>query len=176
MKKLNYLPLLAVMQIYFACSQPKADDMNRYEVTTHEFVEEIEEVEPPLDIPREQKFATIHQWLENICDTEQPEKSVVDYRFQVMQTDREYYTVYLYGIKAYEEGNFRSEKVAFRPKDMYYRLSDFQANDQSLQQVCKMVTNQLKDFTKTAAFKKSFFSKANSVLSSCNGENLVKAD
>ena len=116
------------------------------------------------------RFATVQDWLFNICDTEQPKKSIAEYRF-ILYTSSIEYTLYLRGVNIYEEekNNFITH-IEFEPKEMYFPLPKSEFENITYEQVKERLIAQLKDFTTTDKFAQSFFAKADAIITEFGGE------
>ena len=119
---------------------------------------------PPPPPPPEytSPFKTLEEWLNYLCETNQPEKNITEYNFSVygsIQAGIKF--LCLIGInRYYPEPDVTEERIEFKPaRHMFFTLPEVYA-DLSQQQLRQRLANELKEFTKSTKFHGSFLSKA----------------
>ena len=115
--------------------------------------------EPPSNLI---KFKTLQDWLVNICDSENPSKSIEQYRFGLFESSGQK-MLYLTGQNTYTEGNSSGMRIEFGPGNMYFLLSKKEYGSLTWEQIVDKLFPELKKFTNTEKFKSSFLAKANSI-------------
>lgn len=134
-----------------------------------EVVLEIVEPPPPNLIS---KFATLQDWLLNICEKETPQKLISKYTLGLFESPNDY-TLDLVGVNTYDEYKNRSvTRIEFEPNNMYFKLPEAYYKNLSREQLLDKLTLELKDFANTERFKTSFFAKANVFVFETNGQTI----
>ncbi|HEY1871777.1 MAG TPA: hypothetical protein VGG71_12015 [Chitinophagaceae bacterium] len=133
------------------------------------------EPDPPHPEEIQSKFKNLDDWLNSICDGENPEKPIEIYRINIFLTepsgDR---TIYLLGENTYNEGNNHSiTRIEYEPSNMYYNLKN-EYKKLTWEELKIKITFQVKEFTKSDKFKASFLSKANAIIMGFSGESIWK--
>ncbi len=134
-----------------------------------EVIEDEIEPPPPRLISR---FKTLQDWLLNICNNDNPKKSITKYKFGLFESPNDY-TLILVGVNTYVEGKNRSvTRIEFQPINMYFKLPEKVYKNLNRDQLIDELNSQLKDFASTEKFKASFFTKANIVVFETNGQTI----
>ena|ERR1022692_2644872 len=134
-----------------------------------EFQHEFEDGDPPPP-GLISSFDTLQDWLINICDSEQPEKSIATYNFGLFESAGDY-TIFLIGENTYDkEQNYSVTSIDFKPLHMYFPLPKSEYENLIREQLVEQLTDELRGFTKTDKFKNSFLAKANSIKTDFSGE------
>ena len=134
-----------------------------------EVVLDIAEPPPPHLVS---KFATLHDWLLNVCENDTPQKSISKYKVALFESPKDY-TLVLVGVNTYDEDKNRSvTRIEFEPANMYFKLPEAYYQNLSREQLLDKLTFELKDFAKTEKFKTSFFEKANVFVFDTNGQTI----
>lgn len=130
-----------------------------------EVVEEVVEPPPPHLVS---KFATMQDWLLNVCEKDTPQKPISKYGVGLFESPNDY-TLFLVGLNSYDEDKNRSvTRIEFEPTNMYFKLPGAYYANLSREQLVDKLTSELKSFTITEEFKNSFFTKANIVVFEAN--------
>ncbi|MFS8082209.1 MAG: hypothetical protein ACMG51_02055 [Ginsengibacter sp.] len=125
---------------------------------------------PPSHLTSE--FKTIEQWLQHICANDEPQKIINQYQVSLFESPDDY-TLALFGVNKYDESkNSSIKRIDFEPSNMYFKLPKSYFKNLNKKQLLEKLTAQLKDFSKTEKFKKSFFTKANKIIFETNGETV----
>jgi hypothetical protein len=83
------------------------------------------------------------------------------------------YAVFLIGRNTYDKDHYHSVNIIdLEPADLYFQLSKSEFEYRTAEQVKERLITQLKDFTMPDKFRKSFFTKANTVITEFNGEKI----
>jgi hypothetical protein len=160
----------------FIASILACNNKSKVETTTVELVS-IKHLDSPTIKPPPQPssvFMTLQDWLLKICDTENPGSSIIAYHFGIFETQIGY-TVYLTGSKEFDKDD--SDWVLnddFEPVQKYCPLPPDEYKNLKWEQVLNRIKSQLKDFTKTEKFRKSFFSKAKAITTGFDDGDLVR--
>ena len=134
-----------------------------------EVVEDVEEPPPPHLVS---KFATLRDWLLNVCEKDGPQKSISKYRVGLFESSNDY-TLDLVGVNTYDEDKNRSvTRIEFEPTNMYFKLPEAYYQNLNREQLLDKLTLELKDFAKSERFKTSFFAKANVFVFESNGQTI----
>jgi len=141
----------------FSCHQ-NAEMKSKSKIEKVHIVETEDDVDPP---PPNLKsgFKNLHDWLSNICDSEKLQKPISEFSLGLFQSENEKNVVYLVGVNK----NDNNETIDFKPQKMYFMLPKDDYNKLSGEKLIQKLTNELKDFTKTAKFQNSFLSTASSI-------------
>jgi len=125
---------------------------------------------PPPDLIS--KFKTLQDWLVDICDNDNPNKSkITKYQFELFGSANGY-TIALIGVNTYENENHSVTSIEFEPSNTYFKLPETYYENLNRQQLLKKLTFQLKDFANTEKFNASFFTKASIVVFETNGQTI----
>lgn len=137
----------------------------KYEVDHISIVETVDEVKaPPPDLKT--TFKTLQDWLVNVCDSEKPKIAVEMYDIGVFESEKNY-VVFLVGRNKYD--NY--DKIDFQPTNMYYMLPRVEYRGLSREQLMNRLTDELKEFTKSKKFQRSYLAQADSIKLS--GKTLI---
>ncbi len=172
MKVLYSISILLQGFFFYACSHKtdvETDKVEVKEVVIQQVVEDVPMPPPHLT----SNLKTLSEWLFKLCDTENPNESIVAYNFGIFESQNDY-TIVLTGSKQYDKVR-NTVTIDFEPSIMYYALPEKEFGNLKPEEVQNSITNQLKDFMETAKFKHSFFAKAKAIVTAYNGENLVEA-
>ncbi|HEU5052802.1 MAG TPA: hypothetical protein VFT78_06805 [Hanamia sp.] len=153
-----------------ASAQQNKDDPGKVLVQRQiEIVIDVIEPPPPHLVSN---FATMQDWLLNICERDKPQKPISKYAVGLFESLNDY-TLFLIGMNTYDEDKHRSEiRIEFEPTNMYFKLHEGYFQNLSREQLLEKLTSDLKDFAKTVRFKTSFFSKATSFVFETNGHTI----
>jgi hypothetical protein len=116
--------------------------------------------DPPFKEEQISHFETIADWLDNICKSQQPNKEIAIYKFWLFEAP-DNNVLCLVGLNSYPWKDGYVTKVDFKPVNMYLKLSVNQYNGLNRGDFKEKIYLQLREFTNTEEFKKSFLSKAN---------------
>lgn len=121
----------------------------------------VEDVMPPPPnlIAR---FKTLDDWLEKICETENPETTIVKFHFGLFEAPGNY-TIFLVGVGSPDD------HIDFEPSNMYFPLPKSEFKDRTREQVLGRITSLIKNFTTPETFKTSFLTKADSITTDFSG-------
>jgi hypothetical protein len=137
-------------------------------IIEHVHIEEVTDVvePPPPNIKR--TFENLHDWLNNICDSEKPQMPIANYSLGIFEsTDSR--VLYLVGLNKYTNPNH--EKIDFEPQNMYFLLPAEDYRDLTWEQLADKLAEQLRYFTKTQKFTNSYL--ADAKLIELNGDKVI---
>jgi hypothetical protein len=166
-RKFIFTPLIVLVTM--SCEQHA-----KIKVENVTIVETEDDVDPP---PPEltSKFKTLQDWLDNICDSSKPKKSIEKFKFGLFGSSTNDYVLFLVGTNTYKEGEHRSAThIEFEPTHNYLQIPKNEYKNLTQKQFEEKLTSQLKEFTKTSKFQNSFLAKANSIVYEPNGEVIWK--
>ena len=156
-----------------ACNRKANVEKAEVEVI-HVVVQSEEDVPEPPPLRLTSRFKTVQEWLFNICDTDKPKKPITTYNFGLFEVEEDY-IVFLVGLNTYNREQYSSAtRIDFEPSGMYFPLPKSEYKNLKREQVLERLTAQLRNFTKTARFKHSFFAEAKSVTTDFKGEIWTK--
>ena len=134
------------------------------------FTQTVTLLPPPPNLKTE--FKSLQDWLVNMCNTEGPEKLITEYKIGLFESSNGY-TLSLTGENTYKEGsNHSATLIEFQPKNTFLKLPEYDYKNMSREQVIEKLISQLREFTHTEAFKNSFFTQANEIVFTTNGEKI----
>jgi len=117
---------------------------------------------------------TFQDWLQSICITEKPHKSIIAYNVGIFESV-DGYMVYLIGSKEFdEEDSDWATNEDFIPKNKYYRLPKQEFKDMKWDEVQTKIEQMLKDFINSDTFKRSFFSEAKAITTGFDDGDLIR--
>jgi hypothetical protein len=160
--RLNF-PLFSVAILFSFCSQKKESTQEVKPIEKQILLSETVEAEGPPG-PNEKdsgEFRSITEWLSKICKTERPEKQISFYEIGLFECYNTY-TLSLGGMNESESATSTSAKIAFEPKYKFYFLPGNRYNG-TRDKILSLITSELKSFSQTETFKRSFFTEAKSV-------------
>ena len=167
MNTLNGAATLIMGLLFIACSQNK--DTQQTEVVLEHISEtEVADLVPPPPPGSTTNFNTLHEWLNHLSAAEQPGDSIVVYHFGLFEAPGTY-ILYMVGSKEYREDQTELRRIHFEPSAMYYPLSESKYKGQRREQVIAHITAQLKAYSRTSAFRTSFFARARAITSDFSG-------
>lgn len=167
-KKLLFSSLLVVLIL--ACKNKLKNEQTTVELVSIKLLDSIP-VPPPHPTTT---FMTIQDWLFKICETENPDDSIIAYNLGIFESDSGY-TVYLTGSKEFDKDD--SDWVLnddFEPVQKYCPLPPDEYQNLKWEQVLNRIKSQLMDFTRTEKFRKSFFSRAKAITTGFDDGDLVR--
>jgi hypothetical protein len=136
-------------------------------------VEDIVE-EPTIPMHIKSKFKTLQDWLYNICDNDEPKKSIQKFNINIIHSEPSGdYAICLWGVNTYNEGKNRSvTRIDFTPTNMYFKIPKKEYKNLTQEQLKLELTSQLKDFAKSEKFRNSYLTKANAIIMEFSGESI----
>lgn len=139
--------------------------------TTHYFSTQ-EEMEDPPPPNLSSKFSTLEDWLTAICEGEKPTKAIEIFNFGLFESESPTeYIISISGTNKYvKENQSIITKIDFKPKNEYYKISDNYFKNLNREEVIKKLTSQIRAFTNTNEFKKSFLAQSKSITTDFSGE------
>ena len=114
-------------------------------------------------------LATIADWLNDICNSQKPEKEIDTYEFWLFEEPNNY-ALCIVGVNSYPWKDSNATKIDFRPTNMYFKLSPKEYSGLNQRDIREKIYLQLKEFANTKEFKKSFLSKANLITAQFGGD------
>jgi len=190
MMKISSLSLILIIVCSTLRCDNKLEDVkkNKTEKIT---VTKTNIIPPPPTPPRTSPFSAMEEWLLRTCETETPEKASEIYHFRLIGSEMNF-TIWFFGSRteqlpqsSSEHTPFNStrypiqsgsEQTHFNSSTMYYPLKTNEFLNLTKEQVLDKITSQLKAFTNTDKFKKSFFAKAKAIVADFNGETIWRRD
>jgi hypothetical protein len=167
----NFIFISLVILPFMASGQQNKKDSGKVIVQDVRFEVVEDDIEPPPP-HLTSKFATLQDWLHNICDKDRPPKPIAKYKVGLFESPNDY-TLVLVGVNTYDEGKNRSvTRIEFEPANMYFILPKIYYDGLNREHLLDKLTSQLKDFANTEKFKTSFFAKANVVVFETNGKTI----
>lgn len=168
MSKLSYGSFLLFILIIACQQQPKIIVENVTIESIDSNAEGNYPPPPPPPLPEKQSppnpsFKSLNDWITNICLTENPDKKIIAYNFGLFETE-EGYTIYLMGSETYNKQNDDwATSTDFSPQYDTYLLPLKEYKNIEWDKTLKKITKELKLFTTTSIFKKSFLAKAKAI-------------
>jgi hypothetical protein len=151
--------------------QQNKNDSDKVIVQRGSFQVVLDVVEPPPP-NLVSKFASLQEWLLNICEKDAPQKLISKYTVGLFESSNDY-TLDLVGVNTYDEDKNRSAtRIEFEPTNMYFKLPEAYYQNLSREQLLDKLTLELKDFANTERFKTSFIAKANVFVFESNGQTI----
>jgi hypothetical protein len=172
MSSKNFIFIFLIFSpIVALCQTHKSNTVKVILETRQSMSVEMPEVpEPPAHI--NSKFKTLQEWLNNICDSNQPQKPVSEFKFNFIQSSDKY-IVYMVGINKYgKDENSISTYIEFQPNDMYFILPKPEYDNLTNDQVREKLSSQLKKFVATEKFANSFLAKSKVIKLWFNNETI----
>ena|SRR6185437_7650329 len=167
----NFIFISLLLLPFMASGQQNKNDSGKV-IMQHGRFEVVEDVSEPPPPHLVSKFATLQDWLLNICEKDRPQKPISKYTVGLFESPNDY-TLVLVGVNTYDEDKNRSvTRIEFEPTNMYFKLPEAYYKNLSREQLLDKLTSQLKDFAKTERFKTSFFSKATLFVFDTNGKTI----
>lgn len=167
----NFIFISLLLLPFMASGQQNKNDSGKV-IMQHGHFEVVEDVSEPPPPHLVSKFATLQDWLLNICEKDRPQKPISKYTVGLFESPNDY-TLVLVGVNTYDEDKNRSvNRIEFESTNMYFKLPEAYYKNLSREQLLDKLTSQLKDFAKTERFKTSFFSKATLFIFDTNGETI----
>jgi hypothetical protein len=157
MRSRNYIFILFMFFPILSCKQSKGTV--RTTIVEHVNLEDSEDVvePPPHDLKR--NFNSVTDWLSNVCDADNPRKTIKCYSLGIFESESEdTAVVYLVGLNYY--GSHTA--IDFEPSNMYFLLPK-NYHGLGLDQKSQKLTAELKGFTKSKKFESSFLAKARKI-------------
>jgi hypothetical protein len=137
-------------------------------IKRHLLVESLEEIPTPPPPGFTSPFKTVHEWLFNICDSEQPKKPISEYSILLFESS-ENSILCLAGYNTYLEQDCESSRIDFKPSHMFFSLPQDEYKNLSLEQIRERVLNELIEFTKTDKFLSSYLSEQSLITTNFAG-------
>ena len=172
MRLQNIIFILLFPSLIIACSEKAKTESVKVEVkevTVHDVIV-MDDVEPPLP-GLTSNFKTIQDWLLSICDDKKPGKSIANYEFGLFESPDDY-TICLVGINRYSKGDTSYTRIEFEPSNMYFQLPNGEYKNLNRDELVNRLISQIKDFTKTKKFQSSFFTEADKITFTTNGQTI----
>jgi hypothetical protein len=169
MKGQNFVFILLFTGLCLACSQKAKTESGKITVEEVAFTDIVDAVEPP---PPNQasSFKSLEEWLSNICENENPEKSIASYSIGLFESSTGS-VIFLAGFNKYNINKDSSNtRIEFEPANMYFPLPEKEYASLNRSQLLNKLTGQLKTFAGTEKFKHSFLAKADTILFDSSGE------
>ena len=170
----TYLFTLFLILPFMASSQQNNGDTTKlFSHETYTITVTEEDIDPPpSDLTS--KFKNIPEWLSHICSNNQPVETGLEYKIGLFESPGDY-TLCLLGriINAQNENEVISS-IAFEPESLYFSLPKTYFKNLNREQLVEKVTKDLKSFTTTSKFKKSFFKEAKDIVFETNGQVIWK--
>lgn len=167
-------PIFAILfiSLYVSCNQKTNNESEKVEVTKvalHDYhVEDNIEPPPPDLISR---FKNLNDWLVNVSNEKPLNKSISKYEFGLFESPGDY-TIFLVGINEYMKGDTSYTLFEFKPANMYFKLPESEYKNMSRDKLLNRLVSQLKDFTETKKFETSFFTEADKITFTTNGQEI----
>jgi hypothetical protein len=156
-----YFPLFAFV-ILFNCQKTENPQENKRVEKQILLSATVEAEEPPGPNEKDSgEFNSITEWLSRICEMERPGKQISFYKIRLVELYNTY-TLSLEGINESQLASNTSAQISFEPKYKFYLLPRNRYNG-SRDKILALITNELKSFTQTRTFKRSFFTEAKSI-------------
>lgn len=130
--------------------------------TGHDLMKFSREIPAPPPPGFTSPFKTTQEWLSNICDIDQPKKSIAEYCFLLFESPGNE-LLCLVGYNTYREQNLEAVRVDFKPSNTFFALPQNEYQNLTKQQVRDRVRQELIEFVNSPKFENSFLSKANSI-------------
>ncbi|MFL9483369.1 hypothetical protein ACI6Q2_11375 [Chitinophagaceae bacterium LWZ2-11] len=116
---------------------------------------------------------SFQQWLYNICDNENPDKSIIAYNFGIFETETGY-SVYLTGSNHFDKNDPDwATNENFIPKTKYYSLPASDYKDLTWEEILETIRLHLQDFINTEKYKNSFFINAKAITTGFDDGDLI---
>jgi len=112
-------------------------------------------------IPIKTKFKTLKEWILNICEDKEPQKSIERIIFGYQTSSIGEYKFYFYGVNTYLEESQSVTRIDFEPSNMAFKPPKKAYKNLSQQQMKEKIVSELKDAINTKKFKNSFLAKSN---------------
>jgi len=166
---LKYCKFIPLILLPIMSSSQKKDSAKlsykKITITTYS-----EEPDPPFKQGQISNFVTIADWLKDLCNSQKPEKEIDTYEFYLFEEPNNY-VLCVVGLNSYPWKDSNATKIDFRPTNMYLKLSPKEYSGLNQRDIREKIYLQLKEFTNTEEFKKSFLSKAN-LITAAFGEDI----
>ena len=163
----NLLLILLTCGPVIAIAQLKAAGQT---VVVHGTSEEEEDILDPPSPEMITKFGTLNDWLIKVCSQAKPKKSIQKYNIGLFEAPGDY-TLFIVGVNTYIKSPTRSStRIEFKPANMYFSLPPAYFKNLSRGQLLNKLAFDLTNFTRTASFKNSFFTKARAVIFESSGK------
>ena len=115
-------------------------------------------------------FRTVQEWLIYVCDNNQPDKSISEYRFDLYESPGNN-LLCLVGYNHTVEQGVPTSRVDFKPSQhMFFALPNDEYENSLHQRVQQRVFKDLKQFLNTDIFKRSFLSKGYTITTNFAGD------
>jgi len=168
MNLLYYIIIFLILLPTMSMSQEKDSTNSSYQDITITGYSEMPD--PPFKKEQISNFATIADWLNNICNSGKPKKEIHTYKFWLFE-GHDPNVLCLVGLNPYPWKDSYVTKIDFKPTSMYLKLPRKDYVGLNQHDIRKKIYLQLKEFTNTEEFKKSFLSKGNLIIAAF-GENI----
>jgi hypothetical protein len=172
MKSRNLIFSLFIILPFMAEAQQPKKNTENIRVQRMQFTETEDDPETPPPPYLPSRFKTPQEWLINLYQTEKPKKTISRYNIDLYESEGSY-MLGLTGVNTYVEGNnHTATRTEFSPKESYFALPQSYFKNLSREQVLSKITSELKSFSRTTAFKTSYFSQADKIVFQSNGETI----
>lgn len=122
------------------------------------------ETPPPI---LHSNFKSIHDWLTDVCKQNQPKVEISKFEIGLFEGDdlkgNKEYMLCLIGKNTYSKGNRTEIRNDFIPKNTYFKLPEEFSKNLSHAQVLDKIIAELKDFTQSSSFERSFLANAKEI-------------
>ena len=168
----TFIIISLVASLSTSCTQKKKTESGKVEVkevTLYDYQVDDDVEPPPPNLTS--NFKNLQEWLVNICDDKKPNKSIADYEFGLFESPDDY-TIFLVGINRYKKGDTSYTRIEFEPTNMYFPLPKGEYKNLNRDKLLNRLISQLKEFTETKKFKDSFFTDADKITFTTNGQTI----
>lgn len=141
--------------------------------TTTQYFSDVvmeDEMPPPMGDPVSHT-TSIDQWLKGICQERGPKEPVTKYELGLFESSTEN-ILCLVGRNMQQTADTSFDRIVFKPKDLYFKLPQADYKNMDRAAFLNKLYAELVAFTETEAFKKSYLSKAQSLVFNANGKNI----
>ena len=151
---------LFIIPFMSSAQETKKDSMKNIKV-----VEAVCTIWVPIvsAIPIKTKFKTLKEWILNICEDKEPQKSIERMIFGYQTSSTDEYKFYFYGVNTYLKESQPEIRIDFEPSNMAFKPPKSAYKNLSQQQMREKIVSQLKDIVNTEKFKNSFLAKFNCI-------------
>lgn len=103
----------------------------------------------------------LEEWLLDICQTEQPDQSVIAYHVGMFENLEGATIVYLVGSKNFDtHSNECINEIDFEPTNNYITINESGFKELDWDEALELVEHRLRTFSRTEKFKSSFLGQA----------------
>jgi hypothetical protein len=116
----------------------------------------------------------LQDWLQQLCETETPDDSIIAFYFGISEYAGGGYGIYLTGSERFDaDDEDWATEDDYHPEERWFDLTDEEYNDLGWEAVLEKIIAELKDFSASEAFKASFFARAEAVATGFAGGDLI---